>query len=102
MARLLLVIIGLAAGVAGGVTAGFWLWGRDAAKVPGLDQRLQALQSDTQALERQRGELAERIEQISKEQERLARENEMLREQRVKDQLTGDTVGDAPLVLPPK
>ncbi len=89
----------LAAGL--GLWVGYVRWGKQAAQVERVEQRLQTLTSEATSLRDQKQDLEQRLEQISKEQERLARENDILRQQRTTEQLVTGQGGELP-ALPPK
>lgn len=74
-----------------GLGAGFWLWGRQAERVPSLEQRAQSLQAETDSLQSRVQDLEHRLDLVTKEQERLAQENTLLREQLGTDRLLGAT-----------
>jgi TolA-binding protein len=86
---------------AAGFFAGYARWGKEAAQVQQVEQRLETTHSEVTTLRDQKQDLEQRLQQVTKEQERLAQENEVLRKQQTTEQLVTGKGGELP-ALPPK
>ncbi|MFI5364695.1 MAG: hypothetical protein ACHQ4J_03645 [Candidatus Binatia bacterium] len=86
---------------AAGFFAGYARWGKQAAQVEQVEQRLEATHSEVTTLHDQKQDLEQRLLEVTKEQERLAQENEILRKQQTTEQLVTGKGGELP-ALPPK
>jgi uncharacterized protein HemX len=104
MPRWLATFGGVAIGAVLSAATGYWLWGRDVARLPQIDLRLQTLQAEMTELRQAKLTLEQRVGQITKEQERLAQENDLLRTQCTSERLLSESTRDrdSPPPLPPK
>lgn len=91
---------------AGGLVAGYALWGPRAERLPQIEARVKVLQSELSTLQTERQDLEGRLQQLSKEEERLAQENALLRSERTTQQLQLEEAEHGrslpPPTLPPK
>jgi len=99
--RWVAVVLGLLFAAGAGLLVGYARWGRPAAEVGRVEQRLQETSKEAATLRQQKQDLDRQLEQVTKEQERLAQENEILRKQRTTEQILSGQSGELP-TLPPK
>ncbi len=101
MGRWVAITLFILLAAAAGFFAGYARWGKDAAHVQQVEQRLETTHSEVTTLHDQKQELEQRLQAVTKEQERLAQENEILRKQQTTEQVVTGKGGELP-ALPPK
>lgn len=101
MGRWIVIIALILLAAAAGFLAGYARWGKEAAQVEQVEQRLEVTHSEVTTLDNQKQDLEQRLQEVTKEQQRLAQENEILRKQQTTEQLVTGKGGELP-ALPPK
>ena len=101
MVRWVVIIFAVLLAAGAGLLTGYSRWGKQAARVEQVEQRLVTSGSELATVREQNQQLEQRLEQVNKEQERLAQENEILRKQRATESVLGGPAGELP-AQPPK
>lgn len=99
--RWVVVFFAVVLAAAAGLLIGYVQWGRPAAEVGRVEQRLQETSAESATLRQQKQQLEQQLQEVSKAQERLAQENEVLRKERTTEQILSGKSGELP-ELPPK